>query len=139
MALPIGEAHDLVLERRAISRPDAPNLPVEQRTSVDVATYDFADALVGVNQPAVDPIPKGLPRVERERNGHGVAGLLDKCTVENTCGEIDALAIKARRRTGLQPAHFEAERANRLCEITRRRLTMSAGSPLLATNMNKTI
>src|SRR4029434_2970426 len=133
MPLPVRKAHDLVLERRAIARPDPLNLPIEQRTSVDVAAYEFANALIGVNQPAANLIPKRRRRVERERNRHTVAWLLDEQPVANMCVEVDALPIKARWRAGLEPAHLEAERANRLREITRRRLTMSAGSPLFAT------
>ena len=83
MPLPIGKAHDLVLERRAIARPDPLNLAIEQRTSFDVAPHEIANALVRVNQPAANLILKRHPRVERERNRHTVAWLLDEYAVAN--------------------------------------------------------
>ena len=51
-AAPIGESHDLVFERRAISRTDALNLAVVQRGCADVAANEIADAIVRVEQPA---------------------------------------------------------------------------------------
>jgi hypothetical protein len=103
---------------------------LKQRTSFDVAAYEFANALVGVNQPAANLIPKRRRRVEREWNRHTVAWLLHERAVANTCVEVDASAIETRWRACLQPAHLEAERANRLREIARRRLTMAAGQPV---------
>src|SRR5512138_3781510 len=101
MPLPIGKAHDLVLERRAIARPDPVNLAIEQRTSVDVAAYEIANALVGVYQPTANLIAKRRRCVERKRNGHSVARLLDEQPVANTCVEVDAFPIEARRRACL--------------------------------------
>src|SRR6476619_5033857 len=108
MPLPVGKPHDLVLERRTIARPNPLNLAVEQGTSFDVAAYDFANALVGMNQPAANLVPKRRRRVERERNRHSVAWLLDEHSVPNLYLEIDAFPIEARRRACLQTPHLEA-------------------------------
>src|SRR6188474_281305 len=139
MSLSIRKAHDLVLERWTIAWTDTLNLPVEQRTSFDVAPHDVPDALIGVNQPAANLVLKRLRRVERERNRHTVTSLLHEYPFANLRLEIDTLAIEARRRPGFQPPHLEAERANRLREISRWGLAMAAGRPLFATDMNKTV
>ena len=54
MPLLVGKPDDLVLERRAVPRPDAANLAVEQRRAVDVRAHQIADAIVRVQQIAVD-------------------------------------------------------------------------------------
>src|SRR4030095_11001355 len=139
MPLPIGKTHDLVLERRALALPDPLNLAVEQGTSFDVASDDFPNALVGVNQPAANLIPKRLRRVERKGNRHSVAWLLDEHSGANLCVEIDAFPIEARRRACLQTPHFETERTNRRSQVPRRWLAVSACRPLFRADMNEAI
>ena len=117
MPLPIREPHDLVLERRAIARTDALNLPVEQRAAGNVAANQIADALVGVHQPAVNLISWRFRRVERKRHRHFVSGLVGEHAFLHARVEVDAPAIETRRRSGFQPAHLEAERTNRIRQL----------------------
>src|SRR5262245_52318204 len=56
MSFPIREAHDLVFERRAVARADAADLPVEERTVLDVVANQVAHALVRVEEPATDSV-----------------------------------------------------------------------------------
>ena len=70
---------------------------------------EIADAIVRVKQPTSRPIREPLRRLERKRHRHIVAALLDEEPAVHTRVEIDAVSIKPRWRSGLQPAHFEPE------------------------------
>src|SRR5262249_21757239 len=54
MAFLVRKANDLVLERRAVPRPDPLNLTIEQRRLREVRANEIANPIVGVNQIAVD-------------------------------------------------------------------------------------
>jgi hypothetical protein len=107
--LPIGEAHDLVLERRAIPGTNPLDLAVEQRTLPDVPSNKIANAIVGVNQPAADLVAQRPRRVERERHWNLVASLLRKHALVHTRVESDACPIEPWRCSRLQSAHVDAE------------------------------
>ena len=107
--LPVGEAHDLVLERRAIPGTNPLDLTVEQRTLPDVPLNEIANAIIGVNQPAADLVAQRPCRVERERYWNLIASLLRKRALVHTRVEVDTLSIEPRRCSGLQSAHVEAK------------------------------
>ena len=54
MPLLVRKPDDLVFERRTVARTDALNLPVEQRRAIDVRAHEIADAIVRVQQIALD-------------------------------------------------------------------------------------
>jgi hypothetical protein len=96
----VAEAVDLVLDARAVARPDAFDDPGEHRAAVEARADDPVRLLVGVRDPA-----RHLPRMllgptekAEHRNRIEVARLLLQ-----SC-EVDAAAVDARRRSGLQPA-----------------------------------
>src|SRR5688572_20108944 len=139
MTLAVGEPHDLVFERRTVARADALNLSVEQRTLMNGAAHQIAHAIVRVKQPATHTIAKKPSRRIRKRSGYRVAVLLHEIPARDPAREIDAVPIEAWRRSGLQPPHFEAERANRLCQLARGWLAMAAGGPLLGADVNQAV
>ncbi len=63
----VREAHDLVLERRAVARTDAANLPVEEGRAIDVRPNEIAHAIVGVQQIAIDLWTVDAGRGRREK------------------------------------------------------------------------
>ena len=104
-----GKPDDLVLERRAVARTDAANLPVEQRRAVDVRAHDRSHAIVRVQQVAVDLRPTDRARQEREGHRRIVAALDGERSVRDATLEVDARAIEPRRRAGLQPPALEPD------------------------------
>src|SRR5262249_41639725 len=109
MPFPIGELHDLVLERRAISWANALDAAIEQRADADVLLNQLANAIVRVSQPATHLIAKRCRGLERERHRNGVARLFLEFAAGYPRIEIDAFAIQARRSPGLQSPHLETE------------------------------
>ena len=75
MALPGRELHHLVLERRAVARPDALDLAVIERRLADVRANQFVHALRRVKQPAINLLALDPSRQERERDDLPVAGV----------------------------------------------------------------
>ena len=84
VARPLGEAHDLVLDRRTVARTDALDDAGEQRRAIEAAANDLVRALVGVRDPAGD-----LPRMHRavadeaEHRRRIVARLLRRATAKS--------------------------------------------------------
>ena len=106
----IGEADDLVFERRTVSRPDALDLSVEQRRAINVGADQIADAIVRVEQITLHLRAIDFPSEKRKRDRWIVAALDAKRAAADLRCEVDTLAIQARRRSCLQPAPLEAER-----------------------------
>src|SRR5262249_34308258 len=79
----VRKSKNLVLERRTIPRPDALNLTVVERRPADVRANEIADAVVGVNQIAVDL--RSVDRAGQEREGDRIAvPVLDlECSIRN--------------------------------------------------------
>src|SRR5439155_10881053 len=105
----VREANDLVLERRAIARPYAADLAVEERRAVDVHSHQVAHAIVRVYQVAVHLRTLDRRREKREGHRRRVAAFDDEASLSDLPIEIDAVAIEARRRAGLQASTLEAE------------------------------
>src|SRR5581483_7344068 len=109
MAFLVGEANDLVLERRAIARTDPADLTVEQRRSIDIRANEIAHAIVGVNEIAVDL--RTIDRVgeKRERHRRPVALLHSESTFAHVTIEINRGAIEPWGSAGLESPPLEAE------------------------------
>src|SRR5450759_1340968 len=116
----VGEANDLVFERRAVSRTDAANLTVEERRAIDIRSHEIAHAIVGVEEVAINLRAIDWRREKRERHGRRVAALGRECSGPHLAIEIDAVAIETRRRAGLQSAPLEAARLERFGQLARR-------------------
>ena len=95
MPLAIREPHDLVFERRTVARTDAADLPVVERTLVDVLLHQLAHAIVRVKQPAADLVFKRRASAIRKRSRLTVAALFDEDARRNLLLEIDAASMRA--------------------------------------------
>src|SRR5690606_5821310 len=92
----VGEAMYLVLDRRAITRPDAFDRTREHRRTIAAGANDLVRALVGRGDVA-DDLPRMLAAAAevREHRRRLIAGLHLQALV------VDRAAVDARRRTGL--------------------------------------
>ena len=105
----VGEAHDLVFDAGAIARAAALDLAGVHRGAVQVGADDLVDSLVGVRDVHGDLRERRCrtgPVVGQLGEGDGrvvVAGLLFEA------GEVDGLAVEARRGAGLEAAELEAQ------------------------------
>ena len=139
VALFVGEADDLVLERRAVARPDPADLAVEQRRAIEVRSHEIAHAIVRVEQIAVDLRTLDRAREKRKRHGRRVAAFDDEPAIRHVAGEIDAVAIEPRRGSGLQAAPRESKRLQRVSQITRGRFAGAAGLMLLRSDVDEAV
>ena len=107
VSLPAGESDDLVLERRAVTRPSAFDHAGEHRRPVQVCRHDAVHALVRVGDVAGDLGQRDALRVFREKRGVDVSGLgLEPA-------EIDARAQETRRSSGLEAPESKSETMER--------------------------
>ena len=102
----VGEARDLVLDGRAVARPDTFDDPGEHRRTVETTPNDFVGPLVGMGDPA-RPLfgVLGGGSHEREHGHRRVAGLLGHH------GEIDAAPVEPRWRSRLQASYRQLQLA----------------------------
>ena len=112
----VGEAVDLVLDRRAVARPDRGDGAAEQRRAVQVVADERVRARVREGDVTVDLGRGDGLGLEGERHRLEVARLPVHAI------EIDRVAPDARRRAGLEPAHRKAQAAQRLGQTDRRLL-----------------
>src|SRR5690606_19539518 len=103
MALLLGEAHDLVLDRRAVTRPDALDRPGVHRRAVEVLANDLVSPLVRPRDVAFDLRQRDRGRRIRERDRRIVARL------RRRLAPVDRRRLDARGRAGLEPAALEAD------------------------------
>ncbi len=97
MPVALAEAHDLVLDRRAVARAAARDLARIHGRAMDVVANDAMGRLVGAGDAALDLGLCDALGQRRERLGRLVARLhLDRAPV-------DGAAIEPRRRPGLEP------------------------------------
>ena len=88
---------------------------------------------IGVSNPADRlRLGDGLG-AKAERRGNGIAGLHLKLR------EIDGARVEPRRRAGLEPAHFEAQAAQRLTQQHRGRLARASGRILVFSAMDQAV
>ncbi len=119
--VPVGEAHDLVFDRRAIARAGAFDLPGIERRAVEIV----ADQIMARRGGAGD-MTRHLGRGDgagqrRERFRRVVAGLRREAL------PIDGPAVQAGRRAGLQPAEMKAKPGQGLRQSKGGRLADPAG------------
>src|SRR5205823_2490324 len=121
VAVALAEAHDLVLDRRAIARAATRNLPGIHRRAVNVVANNTMGRLDRAGDAALDlrvfdPLGQGREWLRRL-----VAGLqLDRTPV-------DGAAIEPWRRAGLEPAERKADPLQRAGQAERRRLAHPPG------------
>ena len=105
------EAHDLVLDRGAVSRPRGLHPAAVLRRLVQVLPYQIVRRGVGVRQIARHLLALNVPRgVERKPARDVVAGL------RLHDGEVDGVAVDAGGCAGLEAASLKAKALQVLCE-----------------------
>ena len=134
MALAIGKPHDLVLERRAVARTDAPNLAVVERRLVDVAANELVHPCRRVQRVAGDLLPVDAIGRERERHGRVVArpgarSARSRCSRRSSRGGVPVLSRPQRKPQRLQ----------RFGQLVRRRLAGAARRPLLVADVDQAV
>src|SRR5262249_8799361 len=97
------EAHDLVLDARAVARTDAADAPLVHRLEMRAVADDVVRARMGARQMTRNLRDIEAWRAERERPWIGIAGLLLEPR------PIDAAAQQPRRRSGLVATEAQAE------------------------------
>jgi hypothetical protein len=117
VAFPIGKPHDFVLERRTISRTDALNLAVVQRTSIDMLAHEIVNPLRRVQQPTLDLISQAPVCRERKRLRNQVSRLFDEQPRPDRQIEVDTVAVQSRRRAGFQSSDLETKLIQRLSKF----------------------
>ena len=132
VAAAVGEADDLVLDRRAVARADALDLAGIHGRAIEVPP----DELVGRRGRGGDAAGD-LRRGDAvgqigERNRRVVARL------HLQAGPVDRAAVEPRRRPGLETTEREAEPAQGGREAERGRLADAAGGDLLLADMDET-
>ena len=113
MALLLFEADDLVLDRRAVARADALNVAAVERRAVQVVENDLVGRGVCVGDVAVD-------LVVHRHAGHKAEGLQFVVWVAGLAfelREVDAAAVDAGGRAGLEAAQREAVRHQTFCQL----------------------
>src|SRR5690606_40674722 len=99
----LGEAHDLVLDRRAVARADPFDPPAIERRAVEAGANDLVRALGRMSDMAQDLARMHRARAAEREDGHGVVARLLR-----EAFEVDRLPVDARRRAGLEPADRKA-------------------------------
>jgi hypothetical protein len=95
----VGKAHHLVLDRRAVARADAADPSRVERRSMEVRPDQLVGRVGGHCQMARNLIQHQRIGEVRERPRVLVAQM------PQHAGEIDRVAMNARRRAGLEPDH----------------------------------
>src|SRR4029079_8462213 len=127
----VRKPHDLVFERRAITRTHAGDLAVVERRSADVAPHQFAHTVGRMDEMTVDLLAHDGAGQKRKRHDRVIAAL------SREARKVDRTSIEPRRRAGFQPPHAESEAAQRFREITRRRLTGATGRSSLVADVHE--
>ena len=123
----LAEAHDLVLDRGAIARAPARDLPGIHRRAVHIRPDDVVGRLRGASDAALDLRRFDAFGQHRERLGRLVARL------HFDCAPVDRGTVEPRRRAGFEPAERKAEpfqrqrktNGGRLADTARRRLLLA--------------
>ena len=99
----IGEADDLVLDRRAVTRARRGDAAGVKGRQVEIVADERVRLRIGEGDVTIDLMPCDRVGLEGERHRLRIARLpLQRV-------EVDRLLQHARRRAGLQPAHRKAE------------------------------
>ena len=127
----VGEAMHLVLDRGTVARADPFDRTGEHRRAVEGGTDDVVGALVGMGDVA-GQLARMLAGTteEREHRQRRITVLNGERTV------VDAAAIDARRRTGLQATAARRDLAQLLRQAQRRRIAGAPGGVVVETDMD---
>src|SRR6185503_8002622 len=128
-----GKLHHLVFNRRTITRPDAFDFSAVERRFVEVAPYRVMHGFVRVANEAFDLRAQYSAGLERERHGALIARLSLEFRV------INRTSVEARRSSGLEPACFEPDPANRSGKLDRSRLAAAARLKSSAAYVDKAV
>ena len=125
-----GETHHLVLDRWAVARAAALDLPGVDRRPMQVGADQVVDPWVRIGDMAVDLRCRDRLGQHRE----GLRRLVSRLPLEP--GMIDGPAVEARRRARLQAAEREAEGFEGFRQTDRRRLADPARRPGLLADVD---
>src|SRR5690348_8339446 len=133
MSITLGKPHDLVLDRRAITRTGAGDLPGIHRGAVEISPDDPVRCRGGCRDMAdnlwrLDPVGD-----ERERRRRVVAWL------NGELGPVDRATIEPRRCTGLEPPKRKTLTGEGLRQAERRPLADPTRRNFLLTDMDQTV
>src|ERR1700730_13658585 len=103
MPIALAEAHDLVLDRGAITRPFARDLARIHRRAVDVVADDAMSGGVRARNAALNLGVIDALRQHRERLGR----LVPRSHLP--CGPVDGATVEPRRRSGLEPSERKSQ------------------------------
>ena len=119
----VGELHDLVLDRRAVSRADGLDLAAIHGRAVDVLADDAVRLRGREGDVArhLAVVVRDAAGAEAEGRGIGVAGLGLEAR------PVDGARVQARRRAGLEAASAQAESLERFAQKNGGRLAGAAG------------
>ena len=95
MPLLVGEADDLVLERRTVPRTDAANLTVEQGRAREIRAHELVHAIGRVQKMTVDLRAVDSPGQKRKGNRRIVAQFAQERAALDLALEIDASRDRA--------------------------------------------
>ena len=130
VAILAAEPDDLVLDRRAVTRPASSDLAGIDGRFVDVLANDRVRCLSRSGHPAVDLPVRQTGRQGAERLGFIVAGVGAQTV------PVDRTPVQPWRRAGLQPAERQAETRKRLRQADRRGFPHPPGRGLTVTYMD---
>ena len=131
MAVALAEADDLVLDRGAIARAAALDLPGIHRRTMHVGPDDGVGGLGGAGDAALDLRILDAFGQRRERLRRLVAGL------HLQARPVDGAAVEARRGAGLQPSERKADALQGPRQADGGRLADPAGRGLLLADMDQ--
>ena len=104
----VGEAHDLVLDRRAIARPAALDLAGVHRRAVQVRADQVVHRRVGVGDVAIELRLRDALGGEAERPRIGVAGLRLAACVKSIVRPLSRQGVPVLKRASSKPQRVQA-------------------------------
>src|SRR6185312_11804080 len=127
----LGEAHHLVLDRRAVAWAGAFDLAGVQRRTVQRAADQLVGVFGGVGDPAADLARVFVARTQVGEHRRRIVAVLFL-----QAREVDAAAVDARRRAGLQPVGRQRQLAQPRSQRAGWRVTGAAAGVLGGADMD---
>ena len=121
MARLIREAHDLILDGRAVARTDALDFAAVERRTVEVCADDLMRFRSRIGQMTYRAVIGRMVGLEGKRDNF-ILSLLHRKAFK-----VNRAAVDARRRAGLEALQTQSQTAQRLGERLCRRHTVRAG------------
>lgn len=132
VAVLVGEAMDLVLDRRAVARANTFDHPGVHRRAVEVGGDDLVSTRVGMGDPATDLLGLMLTLAEE---GHQRRGCITRLLGHHR--EIHGTTVDAWRRAGLQATDAQWQLTQAMRQSDGGRITGTAAGVVLQTNVDK--